>query len=34
MTKGSPKNENETKQNQTFLHGSYLDLTLFFIGRK
>ena len=34
MTKGSPKNENETKQNQTFLHGSYLDQTLFFIGRK
>ena len=34
MTKGTPKNENETKRNQTFLHGSYLDLTLFFIGRK
>ena len=24
----------EMKQNQTFSHGTYLNLTLFFIGRK
>ena len=25
---------NEMKQNQTFFHGTYSNLTLFFIGRK
>ena len=32
MTKVNPSNETET--NQTFFHGRYSNLTLFFIGNK